>query len=65
MKRLILLLALLLVGCNNTAQPPQITQESVAYWHDAAHGVSCWLYGRGASGYTAAISCLPDSELRP
>lgn len=50
------------VSCN-TAAPPEITQDSVAYWHDDEHGVSCWLYGRGGGGYTAAISCLPDAQV--
>lgn len=65
MRRLLLIAiaALAVTGCNNTAVPPELGPGSVTYWHDDAHRVSCWLFGRGGGGYTAAISCLPDSQV--
>lgn len=34
----------------------------VEEWHDDHHGVTCW---RTLSGSGVALSCLPDSALRP
>lgn len=63
MKRLLLIVALVVVGCNpsaNTDDSPSGT--AVYYWHDSAHRVSCWLYG-GAGNTGKGIACIPDSEV--
>lgn len=43
----------------NTNERP----DTVHYYHDTEHGVSCWLFGDSRT-YGRAISCLPDSVLK-
>lgn len=63
--RRLLIIAFLVAACQTGAIGPEVTPTSVAYWHDDAHRVSCWLFGRGGGNFTAAISCLPDKAIAP
>lgn len=59
MKRLIVLVALLVVGCYPGA--PVSTNnhdDSVRYLHDDVNHVGCWVY------FSNAISCLPDKAYK-
>ena len=65
MKILFTVIALIvLVGCNRAPADEVAPDTSVRYIHDAVHGVSCWTFGLGGGSNTAAISCLPDREVR-
>jgi hypothetical protein len=61
MKRLLALALLVVAGCSYNAPPAD--PQGIAYYHDEAHRVSCWTFGGGRGSYTAAISCLPDSQV--
>lgn len=60
----LILTAALLIGCNEAPSDPVGEGTSVNYIHDDLHGVSCWTFGRGGGSNTAAISCLPDRDVR-
>jgi hypothetical protein len=54
----ILLCIWLLVGYKAGVVVDEGQGSALRYWHDDAHGVSCW------TAYSSSISCLPDSEVR-
>ncbi len=61
---LFMALIAVLVGCNRAPADEVAPDTSVRYIHDAVHGVSCWTFGLGGGSNTAAISCLPDRDVR-
>lgn len=65
-KAMLLGLAALILILNACYARPDSFDNStgIGYYHDDAHGVSCWTFGNGAGSSTAAISCLPDSQVR-
>jgi len=60
----VMVLLFVLVGCNRAPADEVAPDTSVRYIHDSVHGVSCWTFGNGGGSNTAAISCLPDREVR-
>jgi len=59
-----LVMALLVVGCSQRPDDEVVPNTSVNYIHDDIHAVSCWTFGLGGGSNTAAISCLPDRDVR-
>jgi outer membrane biogenesis lipoprotein LolB len=55
--RLAILVALLLAACTG-GQAVDPNNRTVRYWHDDAHGVSCW------TAWSSSITCLPDTQVR-
>lgn len=59
-----LILVFVLAGCGQRPDGQVAPGRNVNYIHDAVHGVSCWTFGLGGGSNTAAISCLPDRDVR-
>lgn len=51
-------------GCAQRPNSEIGSNTSVNYIHDDVHAVSCWTFGLGGGSNTAAISCLPDRDVR-
>lgn len=67
MKRTLILAlsaAVMLAACAQAPTPaPGGNGAGVGYYYDPIRKVHCWTHGSGAGGYTASISCLPDSQV--
>jgi len=51
-------------GCSQRPENEVAPNTTVNYIHDDVHAVSCWTFGLGGGSNTAAISCLPDRDVR-
>lgn len=68
-----LCLLLLLTACRHPSDPPtpasvagkpmEFNGSTVETFHDAEHGVTCWVTAGGYNGTSPAMSCLPDSQI--
>lgn len=44
-------------------KPMEFNGSTIETFHDAEHGVTCWVTTGGYGGTSPAMSCLPDSQI--
>lgn len=64
----LMLLSLLLIGCQQSTSDQQLTSNqpdygdvAIEYWHDDLRNISCWILF--ADHNRGGISCIPDWQL--